>query len=131
MIELPRQIHDAMVAHAVFCAPYEACGLLAVGDGGALHMVYCLTNADRSRRRFTVVPQEHFAAMQHAERHGWLIGGVFHSHPGAAARPSAVDIAAGLDPTWLHFIVGPLPDPEVRAFHIRSGAVFEVPLSIT
>ena len=124
---------DAFVAHARFCAPEEACGLLAFNTHGDLCFVYCLTNIDRSRHRFTVDPTEHFRAIEHAERNGWEIAGVFHSHPGSRAVPSATDIEAATDSSWLHVVVG-LADPgcpEVRAFAIREGSAVEVALRLT
>ncbi len=130
MIRLPSQIRDAIIAHARFCAPHEACGLLALDESGSPRMVYCLTNVVESRHRFTVSPQEHLRAMQHAECNGWTIGGVFHSHPRAAARPSPTDIAEARDPTWIHLIAGPLTGPEVRAFHIRDGLAHEIPVAV-
>ena len=123
MIELPQQIHDAMVAHAVFCAPEEACGLIAVDHSGRPRMAYCLTNAEHSIRRFTVAPQEQFSAIRHADSHGWTIGGAFHSHPAAAPRPSATDRAQLSAPDWLHFIVGPVAHPRVCAWRISQQRV--------
>ena len=111
ILELPPQVTEAMIAHARFTYPEEACGLLAVDDSGDVRMVYCLTNVERSRYRFTVDPNEHYRAWRHAERNGWEIGGAFHSHPATAAHPSSTDISGALDPTWIHVIVG-LADPE-------------------
>ena len=37
-MRLPDQIRDAMVAHARFCYPEEACGLLAFDDDGRLYL---------------------------------------------------------------------------------------------
>jgi proteasome lid subunit RPN8/RPN11 len=130
-IPLPRQIRDAIVGHASFCAPLEACGLLAFDPGAALRMAYCLTNADRSRTRFTVDPNEHFQAIRHAERNGWVIAGVFHSHPVSAAQPSAADIAGATVSGWLHVVAGPLSDPQVRGFAIDGDGAIEVPLQVT
>ena len=127
-LRLPSQVVDAVIAHARFTYPEEACGLLAVDDTGDVRMVYCLTNVERSRYRFTVDPNEHFRAWRHAERNGWEIGGAFHSHPASAAVPSSSDIAGALDPTWLHVIVG-LADaerPEIRAFRIAEGEAVEL-----
>ena len=126
-ILIPPQIHDAMVGHARFCYPEEACGLIAVDQEGKLRMAYATTNVDRSPVRFTVAPREHFGAIKHAERHGWTIAGSFHSHPESAAFPSGRDIAGALDPEWLYLIVGLAgPAPEVRAFRIRDYQVTEV-----
>ena len=121
---------EAFVAHAGFAAPEEACGLLAFDHPRHLRFVYCLTNADRSAHRFTIDSTEHFRALQHAERHGWEIAGVFHSHPHGSAQPSPTDIEAAQEPSWVHVIVGlgDVSRPAVRAFSIGAGAAREVPL---
>jgi proteasome lid subunit RPN8/RPN11 len=128
-VQVPVQIRVAMVAHARFCFPEEACGLLAMDTLGRLRMVYATTNVDRSRIKFTVSPREHYGAIKHAERNGWSIAGSFHSHPESSAFPSGRDIAAALDPDWLYFIVG-LGNglPELRGFRIRDFQVAEVAL---
>jgi proteasome lid subunit RPN8/RPN11 len=116
---------SAMIAHARFCSPEEACGLLAADADGGWRMVYCLTNREHSPYRFTVDPNEHYRAMRHAERNSWEIAGVFHSHPKSAALPSGTDIAGALDPDWLYVIIGLQRSdvPEVRSFRIRHGVV--------
>jgi proteasome lid subunit RPN8/RPN11 len=131
-VQVPVQIQAAMVAHARFCLPEEACGLVAADDEGILRMAYATTNVDRSRVRFTVSPREHYGAIKHAERNGWSITGSFHSHPESPAFPSGRDIAAALDPDWLYFIVG-LGNgyPELRGFRIRDFRVAEVALRET
>ncbi|MEA2001379.1 MAG: M67 family metallopeptidase [Actinomycetota bacterium] len=126
-VPLPGQIHDAMIAHARFCLPEEACGLMAVDHEGAIRMVYATTNVVRSPVRFTVSPNEHFGALRHAERQGWVIAGSFHSHPDSAAYPSASDVAGALDPTWLYVIVGMgNGGPVLRGFRIRGSKVSEI-----
>lgn len=128
-VNIPEQIHAAMIAHAEFCLPEEACGLMAFDDADTLRMVYATTNLDRSEVRFTVAPEEHFGAIRHAESCGWRIGGSFHSHPESAAFPSARDIAGALDPGWLYVVVGLANGvPEVRGYRIRDYAVSEVSL---
>ncbi len=123
------QMHEAMVAHANYCFPEEACGLIAVDDEMRPRMVYAMTNVDRSRVRFTVSPKEHFGAIRHAERYGWSIAGSFHSHPESSAFPSARDIEGALDPKWLYLIVGMGNGaPDLRGFRIRDFEVSEVVL---
>lgn len=116
-----------MVAHSRFTYPEEACGLLAGPGDGRVTMAYCLTNRDRSPYRFTVDPTEHFRAIKHAERCGWEIIGVFHSHPQSDAHPSAVDVSNALDPNWLYVVVGLADErrPDVRSFRIVDGTVAE------
>jgi proteasome lid subunit RPN8/RPN11 len=127
---MPDQIREAMIAHARFGAPREACGLLAADDAGRLRMAYCLTNLDASPAEYTVDPSEHIKALYHAEGNGWHLAGVFHSHPAGRAVPSATDVARALEPEWLYVIVGMAEpdDPEVRAFRIVDGDVDEVAL---
>ena len=124
---------DALMAHARFCAPEEGCGLLAFDASGDLRFVYCLTNIDRSKYRFTLDPTEHFHAIRHAERNGWDIAGAFHSHPDGPAVPSATDIEAAGASSWLHIVVGlgHQEPPEVRAFSITDGSAVEVLLWVT
>lgn len=126
-VVIDSEIHEAMVNHAQFCFPEEACGLIAVDEENRPRMVYATTNVERSRVRFTVSPREHYGAIRHAESHGWTIAGSFHSHPDSSAFPSSRDIDGALDPAWLYVIVG-LGNgaPDVRGFRIRDYQVDEV-----
>jgi [CysO sulfur-carrier protein]-S-L-cysteine hydrolase len=127
--EIPSQIRQAIYAHAEFCLPEEACGLLAFDNAGRMMMAYATTNVERSRVRFTVAPRDHFGAIRNAEDRGWRIGGSFHSHPESAAFPSASDIAGALDPSWLYLVIGMATGlPELRGFRIREMKVDEVML---
>ena len=129
---IPEQIHEAMVAHARFDFPNEACGLLAADEQGRVRMAYCLTNAQASPTRYTLDPTEHFRAMRHAERQGWEIIGVFHSHTHSAAYPSPTDVQLALEPAWAYVIVSlARSEPDVRVFRIADGAVDEEPLVVS
>lgn len=125
-LTLAAEIVAAMVQHARFADPDEACGLLAVDPTGDVTMVYCCTNIDASPYRYTVDPVEHYHAWRHAEARGWDIGGVFHSHPRGEPVPSATDVARALDPRWWYVVVG---GEAVRAFRI-DGEVHEVPVVV-
>jgi proteasome lid subunit RPN8/RPN11 len=131
-MQVPAEARDAMVAHARFEFPNEACGLFAVDEAGRLRMVYCLTNAQASPTRYTLDSREHFKAMRHAEGLGWEIGGVFHSHTHSAAYPSPTDVSLALEPEWTYVIVGlGGPDPDVRGFRINAGTIDEVLLDVS
>ncbi len=105
----------AMLEHAAYEAPREACGLLAVTPAGSVRFVYCLSNVDRSASSYTIDPAEFYGAARHAERHDWEIGGVFHSHPRGTPVPSATDVARAPSPAWLYLVVS---DDTVGAFEI-------------
>lgn len=129
-MELPDQIRAAMVAHARFTFPEEACGLVAADAEGRLRMAYCLTNTERSPVSYTLDPTEHVRAWRHAERNGWHLAGVFHSHTHTAAVPSRTDVAKALEREWVYFVVGLGDDePDVRAYWITDGEVVEEPLT--
>jgi proteasome lid subunit RPN8/RPN11 len=96
---------EAMLNHATHDRPAEACGLLAVDSHGKVRFVYCLSNADASAGAFTIAPEEYFGANRHAERQGWEIAGVFHSHPNGSPGPSATDLAKAPAADWLYIVV--------------------------
>ena len=131
-IDLDRPLAEAMVRHAAFCAPNEACGLVLF-EAGRPVFVASLTNAVSSDHRFVIDPSEHHGVVRFAERAGWAIGGVFHSHPRSHAYPSQADIGGGADAGWIHFIAGPVVGrrPELRADRIDEGRITEVSLSVT
>ncbi len=129
VVVLHPEHREAIFAHTRFCAPKEACGLLAFDVPGRVRFVYCLTNADRSPYRFTVDSNEHFKAVLHAESNGWEIAGSFHSHPIGTPEPSQADVAAALDPTWVHMIVAHHGDDlVVMAYRVEFGTVVDVPI---
>ena len=120
-----------MVAHARFCYPEEACGLIAFDSRGEMRMFYPLTNSEHSPVAYTVEPREHIKALRHAERCGWHLGGVYHSHTRSPAYPSRTDVARAAEPEWAYLLVSleEPEDPDVRAFWIDgSGSVTEEPL---
>jgi len=137
-VHVARDLHAAIIDHAVDGLPNEACGLLAgtVDEPtGTLTAFYPIRNADESPTTFTLDPYEHIAAENDADARDLLICGVMHSHPTSEAWPSATDIAAvaRFDPAgnWVNVIVS-LHDDEavVRAFRIVDGQIVEVAIDI-
>lgn len=96
---------DAVLAHARHERPAEACGLLALDAQGTVRFVYCLSNADASPQSFMIAPEEFFGANRHAERQGWEIAGMFHSHPDGPPGPSKTDRARAPSSDWLYIVV--------------------------
>ena len=124
-LHLPDQIRTAILVHAGNCAPDECCGLIASDPSGAVRFAYPMTNVNPSPVTYTIDPDEHFAALDHAESLGWTLAGVFHSHPHGLAEPSMVDLMAALDPEWVYLIAGV---DEIRCFRIHDQKVSEIGL---
>lgn len=126
-LHLPSEARQAILDHCTAAAPAEGCGLFAVSDG-VVRAVYPTGNEAPGLDSFVVPPAGHYAALEHAEAHGWELGGSFHSHPRGEPVPSPIDVADALDPGWVYLVVGPATEPIVRAWRIRSGIVSEVAL---
>jgi proteasome lid subunit RPN8/RPN11 len=128
---VPAQVREAMVANAYACHPEESCGLLAGPEDGSIRMAYPLTNVLHSHTNYTIDPTEHFRSLKHADRQGWDLIGVFHSHPHTQAYPSVTDVRLAVEPDWLYVLVGMerFDDPAIRGFRIRDGEVTEETLT--
>lgn len=122
IIGIPDEAMQLMVGHARAWAPNEACGLIAGADD-VVAKVYQLVNIDPAPDRFTLDPEEYFAAWQDATARGWEILGLFHSHPESLPIPSAADLEGGGDPAWVNLIVG-VEDGHiaVRAYRYADGS---------
>lgn len=96
--------------------------LAVVGD--RIVRVYPTDNADASRVSYTIPPQEHFDALTDAESKGWLLEGVFHSHPRGPARMSEVDLERVADPTWVYLVLSLEGEPVLTGW--RDGSDVEI-----
>lgn len=126
-IRLADQIVAAVMAHADNCSPEECCGLLASDQHGQVRFVYPLTNVEASAQGFTIAPEEAYGAFLHADRMGWKVAGVFHSHPGGPDRLSARDVDEAADPSWLHFLVSPAG---IKAYRVDDGVPVQIDLQL-
>jgi len=97
MIAIARAALDAIHAHCADAYPLECCGAL-VGKASAgrrrVEGAWPLQNdASAPRVRFVVSPEEYRVLERRADEGGWTLLGFYHSHPDAAARPSATDLS--------------------------------------
>lgn len=124
---LPRQVREAMLAHARWAYPNEACGLIA-GEADRVGLVLCLTNRLDSPVRYSIDPREHYGAAKFAEACGLTIMGAWHSHPNGDASISATDIAESPGGSWITLIVGNYAKARdsVRAYRTDSEGVLEL-----
>ncbi len=132
MLELTRDVHLGMLAHAVRGLPDEACGLFAGdSDTGEATVFYPCRNVAESAVLYTVDPKDHLRADRDAEDRGLEIIGVMHSHTHTDAYPSPTDVDAAIDPSW-HYLIVSLrqTDPVVRSYAIVDGAIREEAVTV-
>jgi [CysO sulfur-carrier protein]-S-L-cysteine hydrolase len=126
VIEIPADVREAMVRHALEGLPYEACGLLA-GRDGRVERFYPMRNADQSRTTYRLDPKEQFQVFNEIDEKGWELSGIFHSHTHTQAYPSETDRRQAFYPE-AHYVLLSLTDtsaPQLRAYTIREGEIEE------
>jgi len=140
MIEIPTEIKDRLVAHALGEFPNEACGLLA-GSGAAdgvagpvrAERFVAMTNADASPVSYRLDPGEQFRVFNELDDAGLELVGIYHSHTHSEAYPSETDRRLAFYPE-AHYLLLSLEDrenPVLRGFTIRDGQVEEQDVKVT
>jgi [CysO sulfur-carrier protein]-S-L-cysteine hydrolase len=133
---IPSAIAAALLEHARRAAPEEACGLLGGRRSeGRVTAFHPARNELASPYRYSVDPADLVRILLGLESAGHDLVGVFHSHVGAPAVPSASDVREARYPDALHVIASLLnpaarPGEALRAWRLRAGDVGEVPLLI-
>jgi proteasome lid subunit RPN8/RPN11 len=112
--------------------PEEACGLIA-GEGNRARLVLPVTNVLHDKYRFRMDPKEQLEAFLQAEKQGYEIIAIYHSHPKGISRPSATDIAELTFPGIIYIIwYQKAKQWHCRAYLMQSGAgTGEVPVMIS
>ncbi|MHC4192961.1 MAG: M67 family metallopeptidase [Planctomycetota bacterium] len=130
-LEIPTWIFEQMLEQSRAEAPIEACGILA-GRNGKAKRLYKMTNADKSSVDFMMKPKEQFRVAKDIRSEGLEMLAIYHSHPEAAAWPSAKDIQLALTPEVTYVIVSLQASnhPVVRGFSIENSDIAEVPIEI-
>jgi len=122
---------DRIVAQARAEAPNECCGMIAAIDGAAV-AVHPARNAAASPLRYEIDGMEQYRIQAAIDDAGQELGAIYHSHTRSDPEPSQTDINLAFYPDAVYLIVG-VKDPDdddVRAWHIRDGAVSPAPLEI-
>lgn len=144
MIQMPKHIIDALIAHARADAPNECCGLLA-GKGEIASEIYPIANlpsddpavsdlkvpADR-RLRYVMDPKAQIAAFKKMRENGTEMMAIYHSHTASEAYPSATDVRLAFY-TDVHYLIVSLEKadaPVLRAFRIENEVVHEETINI-
>jgi proteasome lid subunit RPN8/RPN11 len=132
-LRIARSLLDELVAHALEDAPNECCGLISARDGEAV-AVHRIRNSKASPFAYELEPMEQLSVETQIADDGLDVAAIYHSHTRSDPEPSQTDrnLANPLYAHVLYVIVG-VKDrsaPEVRAWRILPGDVFEVPLKV-
>jgi proteasome lid subunit RPN8/RPN11 len=129
-LEIPRQLHDLMVAHCQREAPLECCGILG-GLSPRVSSIHPLRNDLASETRYEADAGDLIEAHLDLRERGADILAIYHSHPRWQAVPSQTDLDLN------HY--GPVPRiivslsglvPEVRVWRLDADSFEELPWRI-
>jgi len=132
MLYIDEKYARQMTDHALEDDPNECCGILA-GRNGSIDMVYRTVNAEASRYRYVIDPNEYERIEKDIAYRGMEMIAIYHSHTHSEAYPSATDVRLAnpwLEVRYLLISLLDKDNPPIRAFHINSGAVTEEELRI-
>ncbi|HSH29452.1 MAG TPA: M67 family metallopeptidase [Thiohalobacter sp.] len=131
-ITLPRSLIKPLLEAALTTPEVEVCGLIGHGPEGG-YRIYPVENAaQHPQSRFELDPAGQIEAIRRMRERGEALFAIYHSHPDAPARPSAIDIEQASYPEALNLIIS-LQDrnaPEVRGWWIRGGEIREAEIVI-
>jgi [CysO sulfur-carrier protein]-S-L-cysteine hydrolase len=125
-LEIPRDLHDAMVAHCVREAPLECCGILG-GVPPRVSSLHPLRNTSASETRYDADPSDLIhAVVALRERRAEMLA-IYHSHPRWDAVPSRVDLQENHYDTLPRIIVSLKgKSPEVRVWQLDPDSFREL-----
>jgi [CysO sulfur-carrier protein]-S-L-cysteine hydrolase len=129
-LEIPRDLHDAMVAHCVREAPLECCGILG-GVAPRVASLFPLANAAASATRYDADPRDLINAVVSLRQTGAEMLAIYHSHPRWPAIPSRTDLEEnhyGLLPRIIVSLEG--HSPAVRVWALERDSFRELPWRI-
>jgi proteasome lid subunit RPN8/RPN11 len=133
MLTIPRELHEAIVAHARQDHPDEACGVLA-GPAGSDRPVrfIAMTNAERSPTFYRFDSTEQFRVWQEMDDNDEEPVVIYHSHTATEAYPSRTDISYASEPNAHYVLVSTRDEQqtEFRSYRIIDGVVTEEPVTV-
>jgi proteasome lid subunit RPN8/RPN11 len=127
-LQIPVEIHDAMVAHCLHEAPRECCGILG-GMAPRVSSFHPLRNAAAaSETRYDADPRDLIDAVVALRQRGAEILAIYHSHPCWDAVPSQTDLRENHYGPVPRIIVSLKSDrPEVRVWQLDPDSFIELP----
>lgn len=127
MLNIGRDIVDAIVAHARRDHPDEACGIVAgpIGSDRPVRLVP-MTNAERSPTFYRFDSLEQLRVWREMDDRDEEPVVIYHSHTATEAYPSRTDRDLAAEPDAHYLLVSTRDDDvEVRSFRIVDGVVTE------
>lgn len=100
---IPSELWSQMEIDVASRFPEEACGLIA-GEGNQAWIVIPIANILHDPHHFRLDPQEQLDAFLLADRRGWDILAVYHSHPDGISFPSPTDFVELTFPGIIYLI---------------------------
>jgi proteasome lid subunit RPN8/RPN11 len=129
-LEIPRDLHDAMVAHCVREAPLECCGILG-GWPPRVSSFHPLRNAAASETRYDADPDDLIHAVVALRERGAEILAIYHSHPRWAPIPSRTDLRENHYGAVPRIIVSLLNEtPVARVWRLDAEAYLELAIPV-
>ncbi len=126
-LEIPADLHGAMIAHCRRDDPLECCGILG-GMPPRVLSLHPLRNIDASKTRYTADPKELIQALVWVREQQREILAIYHSPPRWEAVPSATDLTQNYWGEMPRIIVSLLADPpDVRVWRLRPDSFQELP----
>jgi proteasome lid subunit RPN8/RPN11 len=127
VLNIGRDIVDAIVAHARRDHPDEACGIVAgpIGSDRPVRLVP-MTNAERSPTFYRFDSLEQLRVWREMDDRDEEPVVIYHSHTATEAYPSRTDRDLAAEPDAHYLLVSTRDDDvEVRSFRIVDGVVTE------
>lgn len=130
---IPRKLTQQILHLAQISPDREVCGLIGGHDNIACSCYPVDNISEQPDSRFELDPEQQIAAMKTLRDKGEQLLAIYHSHPSAAAEPSARDRQLASYPEAVYLIIslntkGVL---EMRGFHIEDGQAREIQLTMT
>jgi [CysO sulfur-carrier protein]-S-L-cysteine hydrolase len=133
VLEISRDLHDKIVAHARADHPDEACGVLAGPAGSDRPERFIpMTNAARSPTFYEFDSTEQFRVWREMDERDEEPVVIYHSHTATEAYPSRTDISYAGEP-GAHYVLVSTRDEdktEFRSYRILDGQVTEEPVTV-
>ena len=129
VLEIRRDLVDAIIAHARRDHPDEACGIVAgpIGSDRAERFIP-MSNAERSTTFYRFDSMEQLKVWREMDDRDEVPVVIYHSHTSTEAYPSRTDISYASEPNAHYLLVSTreeLAEPEVRSYRIVDGEVTE------